>query len=80
MEVMGASIMFEVNEFNAETGQVVIRPYNEEELSQREIDLSDVVKSDSTPLSQNETVISAIEKLQSLGLTIDEAKAIIGIL
>ena len=77
---MGASIMFEVNEFNAETGQVVIRPYNEEELSQREIDLSDVVKSDSTPLSQNETVISAIEKLQSLGLTIDEAKAIIGIL
>ena len=80
MEVMGDSIMSEVNEFNAETGQVVIRPYNEEELSQREIDLSDVVKSDLTPLSQNETVTSAIEKLQSLGLTIDEAKAIIGIL
>jgi hypothetical protein len=80
MEVMGDSIMSEVNEFNAETGQVVVRPYNEEELSQREIDLSDVVKSDLTPLSQNETVTSAIEKLQSLGLTIDEAKAIIGIL
>lgn len=77
---MGDSIMSEVNEFNAETGQVVVRPYNEEELSQREIDLSDVVKSDLTPLSQNETVTSAIEKLQSLGLTIDEAKAIIGIL
>lgn len=76
---MGGSVMSEVNEFNAETGQVVIRTYNQEELSQREIDLSDVVKSNLTPLSQNETVISAIEKLQSLGLTIDEAKAIIGI-
>jgi hypothetical protein len=79
MEIMGGSVMSEVNEFNAETGQVVIRTYNQEELSQREIDLSDVVKSNLTPLSQNETVISAIEKLQSLGLTIDEAKAIIGI-
>ena len=77
---MGASIMSEVNEFNAETGKVVIRTYTEEELSQREIDLSDVVKSNLTPISQNETVISAIDKLQSLGLTIDEAKAIIGIL
>lgn len=72
--------MSEVNEFNAETGKVVIRTYTEEELSQREIDLSDVVKSNLTPISQNETVISAIDKLQSLGLTIDEAKAIIGIL
>ena len=76
---MGDTVMSEVNEFNAETGQSLIRPYNEEELSQREIDLSNITEVISTPTPDNEQLILAIDKLKSLGLTEDEARAIAGI-
>jgi hypothetical protein len=79
METMGDTVMSEVNEFNAETGQSLIRPYNEEELSQREIDLSNITEVISTPTPDNEQLILAIDKLKSLGLTEDEARAIAGI-
>lgn len=71
--------MSEVNEFNAETGEVFVREYTEEELAQRAIDSSNMLIVDSTPLPDNENLISALTKLQSLGLTTDEAKAIVGL-
>ena len=71
--------MFEVNEFNAETNQSLVRTYNEEELSQIEIDLSNITEVTSIPIPDNEILVSAISKLESLGLTTDEAKAIAGL-
>lgn len=71
--------MFDVNEFNAETGQSLSREYNQEELSQREIDLSVIPEVDSVPTPENEQLVSAINKLKALGLTEAEAKAVIGI-
>ena len=70
--------MSDVNEFNAETGQSIVRAYSEEELTQRDIDLINNAEVVSIPLPDNEKLISAIAKLQSLGLTEDEAKAIAG--
>ena len=71
--------MSDVNEFNAETGQSIVRAYSEEELTQRDIDLINNAEVVSIPLPDNEKLISAIAKLQSLGLTEDEAKAIAGL-
>jgi hypothetical protein len=71
--------MSDVNEFNAETGQFLVRPYNAEELVQREIDLSVIPEVDSVPIPENEQLVSAINKLKTLGLTEDEAKAIVGL-
>jgi hypothetical protein len=79
MEALGAIIMSDVNEFNAETNQYLVRLYNEQELYQREIDLSNTPEVDSTTVSDNEKLISAIAKLKSLGLTEEEAKAIAGV-
>ena len=79
MEALGDIIMFDVNEFNAETGQSLSREYNQEELSQREIDLSVIPEVDSVPTPENEQLVSAINKLKALGLTEAEAKAVIGI-
>jgi hypothetical protein len=79
METLGAIIMSDVNEFNAETNQYLIREYNEQEIDQRQIDLSNIPEIDSTPVPDNEKLISAINKLKSLGLTEDEARAIAGI-
>jgi hypothetical protein len=72
--------MSDVNEFNVETGEFVVRPYTDEEL----IDIERVssLTSDEPVLlntSANEALISAMSKLQSLGLTTDEAKAIVGL-
>ena len=71
--------MSQVNEFNAETGQSLIREYTQEELDQIEIDLSNMSNAEFMPLPENENLISAMVKLQSLGLTTDEAKAIAGL-
>lgn len=71
--------MSDVNEFNAGTGQSLVRPYNSEELVQREIDLLVTPEVDSVPIPENEQLVSAINKLKALGLTEAEAKAVIGI-
>lgn len=71
--------MSDVNEFNAETNQYVVRSYSEEELAQREIDLSNIPEVDSVPLPANAQLTSAVNKLKALGLTEAEAKAVIGI-
>jgi hypothetical protein len=79
MENLGAIIMSDVNEFNAETNQYMVRSYSEEELAQREIDLSNIPEVDSVPLPDNAQLTSAVNKLKALGLTEAEAKAVIGI-
>jgi hypothetical protein len=71
--------MSDVNEFNVETDQSLIRVYNEEELAQREIDLLNIPEVDSVSLPVNAQLISAVNKLKALGLTESEAKAVIGI-
>lgn len=72
--------MSDVNEFNVETGEFVVRPYTDEELSDIER-VSNLTTNEpilvETPV--NEALVSALTKLQSLGLTTDEAKAIVGL-
>lgn len=75
--------MNDIIEFNYETGETEIRNYteaeiavNEEVSSQVDEILSQIPDSDQS-LANN--LQSAIDKLTSLGLTIDEAKAIAGI-
>ena len=73
-------MMSDVNEFNVETGEFVVRPYTDEELSDIER-VSNLTTNEpilvETPV--NEALVSALTKLQSLGLTTDEAKAIVGL-
>lgn len=71
--------MSDVNEFNAELGEEIFRPYTAEELSQKQADESRELVFDTTPTPENDALISALIKLQSLGLTADEAKAIVGL-
>lgn len=68
-----------INEFDLQTGEEVLRLMTEEELAQKEIDDSFSSTPDTTPLPESEHLISAMVKLQSLGLTTDEAKAIVGL-
>lgn len=71
--------MSDVNEFNAETGQYILRPYTEEELEQLNIDRSLEVEIEVSRVLENPIINSALSKLKSLGLTEEEAKAIAGI-
>jgi hypothetical protein len=79
METVGCVIMSDVNEFNAETGQAILRPYTEEELAQAEHDASIVAVPEMIPVQEDALKISALAKLQSLGLTEEEARAIAGL-
>lgn len=79
MEAVGYNIMSDVNEFNAETGQEVLRPYTEEELAQVERDASISAEPETSPVGEDQVKLSALAKLTSMGLTEDEAKAIVGI-
>ena len=69
-----------VNEFNVETGEFILRPYTDEEIADMER-ISNLTTTDpiliETPV--NEALVSAMSKLQSLGLTTDEARAIVGL-
>jgi len=71
--------MSDVNEFNAQLGEEIFRPYTDEELAQKEIDENKEFVFDTTPTAENAALVSALVKLQSLGLTTDEAKAIVGL-
>jgi len=72
-------IMSDVNEFNAETGQAVLRPYTEEELAQAEHDANIVATPETVSIEEDALKISALVKLQTLGLTEEEARAIAGL-
>ena len=76
--------MSDVTEYNHETGETTFREYTKEELKIRKKDS----ESEKPFLAQDEQSIaeniinlrnSAINKLKTLGLTEDEAKAIVGI-
>lgn len=71
--------MSDINEFIADTSEVVVRAYTAEELELVEADRNRLPQFDTMELPENELLTSAIAKLQSLGLTVDEAKAIMGI-
>jgi hypothetical protein len=79
METVGCVIMSDVNEFNAETGQAVLRPYTEEELAQAEHDANIVATPETVSIEEDALKISALVKLQTLGLTEEEARAIAGL-
>jgi hypothetical protein len=68
-----------VNEFNAETGQAVLRPYTEEELVQAERDAVITAEPETTPVAEDPVKLAALAKLTSLGLTEEEARAIAGL-
>ena len=71
--------MSDINEFNVELGQFVLREYTESELSQRQEDLSYLPEESVVQVDLNSKLISALNKLKALGLTEAEAKAVIGI-
>jgi hypothetical protein len=79
METVGSNIMADVNEFDAQTGQAVIRAYTAEELAQAQKDASISTAPETTPVTEDAVKLSALAKLTSLGLTEDEARAIAGI-
>jgi hypothetical protein len=72
-------IMSDVNEFNAETGQAVLRPYTEEELAQVERDANISAEPETRSVDEDPLKLSALAKLTSLGLTEAEARAIAGL-
>lgn len=71
--------MSDINEFNVELGQFVLREYTETELFKREEDLSYLPTESVVAIELNPKIISALSKLKALGLTDLEAKAVIGI-
>ncbi len=79
---MGKYIMSDIVEINVNTGEIIERNYSPEEISkiqQIEEYIRQYVESNSLPITENNVKISAIEKLKSLGLTEEEARAIAGI-
>jgi hypothetical protein len=79
MEAVGSSIMSDVNEFNAQTGQVIQRAYTVEELAQAEKDSDISATPETTNVTEDPIKVSALAKLTSLGLTEEEARAIAGL-
>jgi hypothetical protein len=80
---MGSTNMSDIIEFNYETGEITNRDYTEAEISVNQ-DVSSQTEDmllQIPPVDQSviDNLQSAINKLTSLGLTIDEAKAIAGI-
>jgi len=71
--------MSDVNEFNAQTGQVVFRPYTQEELLKIQQDLDMVADPETTPAPEDPVKLSALAKLKAIGLTDEEARAIVGL-
>lgn len=75
--------MPDVIEINALTGEVVERDFTPDELAQREIDRLAHEEAEAARIAEEQareaTKQSALDKLQLLGLSEEEARAIIGI-
>lgn len=71
--------MSDVNEFNAQSGEVALRTYTKSELKQRVKDSSSDTPKEIVANPESEALTSAINKLKTIGLTEEEAKAIAGI-
>jgi hypothetical protein len=71
-----------ITEYNHATGEVVKRDYTAEELAQREKDQAEAAAAEQAAADEaaarEATKASALAKLQSLGLTLEEAQAIAG--
>jgi hypothetical protein len=69
-------------EVNCETGEVTERPLTAEEIAQREADAAAAAAAEAERLAAEEAKAaaraSAIAKLSALGLTADEAAALLG--
>jgi len=68
---------------NCETGQVEERPLTPEEIAQREADAAAAAAAEAERLAAEEAKAaakaSALAKLEALGLTADEAAALLGV-
>jgi hypothetical protein len=68
---------------NCETGQVEERPLTAEEIAQREADAAAAAAAEAERLAAEEVKAaakaSALAKLEALGLTADEAAALLGV-
>lgn len=71
--------MSDVVEFNVNTGEVTEREYTEEEINYKAYLESQLIIPEYTEVEVDPIRQSALNKLQSLGLTEDEAKAIVGL-
>lgn len=75
--------MPDVIEINALTGEVIERDFTPDELAQREIDRLAHEEAEAARIAEEQareaTKQSALDKLQLLGLSEEEARAIIGI-
>lgn len=69
----------DIHQLDTLTGEVSSRNYTRSEASQREEEISTVREIDSVLVEMDPVVISALNKLKSLGLTENEARAIAGI-
>jgi sugar-specific transcriptional regulator TrmB len=80
---MGEYSMSDVVEYNMELDQIVERDFTEEELVIRQNIVNSVNEIQSAYEQENATNLniknSALDKLKTLGLTEDEAKAIVGL-
>jgi hypothetical protein len=75
---MGEHIVSDVTEINVQTGQVTTRAYTQEELEARAnaVVPESVVTVEDSLENYAEVKQSALSKLQALGLTEEEAKAL----
>ena len=68
---------------NCETGQVEERPLTAEEIAQREADAAAAAAAEAERVAEEEAKAaakaSALAKLEALGLTADEAAALLGV-
>ena len=68
---------------NCETGQVEERPLTPEEIAQREADAAAAAAAEAERIAAEEAKAaakaSAVAKLEALGLTADEAAALLGV-
>ena len=71
--------MSDIIEVNINTGEVTEREYTEEEINYKAYLESQIVVPEYSEPEIDQNKQSALDKLQSLGLTEDEAKAIVGL-
>lgn len=71
--------MSDVVEININTGEVIERQYTDQEIAYKEYLENQIIIPDPVEVEIDPNKQSALGKLQSLGLTEDEAKAIVGL-
>lgn len=67
-----------IADHNIETGEMIVREMTDDEFAQYQIDIADAQAEAQKLDAKIAAKASAIAKLEALGLTEDEAKALIG--